>query len=182
MSQPQSFRLINPPPEADHITDPETGRPVPNPRAGEPQPFVGLGVSHAVPTMVGSDVLEVAQTVYIGGPTFLKAHPQALPSQLLPVEVSDDGQIITASGIAARILAAHEQFEETDPPKSTSGGPTVAELRDTAERLGVDPTGLKKAELVAAIQAAQTTERLATGESDTSSDPTTDETPAGEEA
>lgn len=119
MPDTQSFRLIEPIPEPPYLTG-EDGHPVENPRAGEPQPFVGVGVSHAVPTMVGDEILEVAQTVYLGGPGFLKAHPKALPSQLLPVEVSDDGQVITAHGVAARILSAHDSFTECEPPKKTS--------------------------------------------------------------
>lgn len=119
MSRTTSFRMINPPPEPPYVTGPD-GLPVENPRAGEPQPFIGMGVTHTVPTMVDGEVLEVAQTAYIGGPRFLKAHPKALPSQLLPVEVSDDGLVITATGAAALILAAHDQFEECDPPKKTT--------------------------------------------------------------
>lgn len=127
------FRLINPPPEHTHITDPATGEPVENPRAGEPQPFLGVGRSYAVPTMVGGELIPVAQTAYVGVPGFLKAHRQALPSQLLPVDVSEDGQVITATGVAAQLLAEHDLFEECDPPKRVTAKAAKAETTISKE-------------------------------------------------
>lgn len=47
--------------------------------------------------------------------------------------------------------AAKPEAESEKPAKA----PTVAELREMAAGLGIDPSGLKKAELAAAIEAKQ---------------------------
>lgn len=118
MPDTRHFRLRKPPAEPPYLQGPNG--PVENPRVGEPRPFCGVALTFSVPTMAGKDVIDVPQTAYVGTRDFLKAQPDALPSQCFEIDLADDGQTITASGIAAHLLAGHDKFEPCDPVKKTT--------------------------------------------------------------
>lgn len=66
------------------------------------------------------------------------------------ITLTEDGNL----GKAGDAVWVDDVNDVNDGP-SGSKQPTVAELREEAEALGIDHSGLKKADLIAAIEAKQ---------------------------
>jgi hypothetical protein len=70
------------------------------------------------------------------------------------------GEIVETNDADARFLINIEKAVHSDPPKpkpekEQEKEPTIAELIERAKPLGIDTKGLKKAELLAAVLAAE---------------------------
>lgn len=122
--------------EPPYVTDPKTGQPVENEKAGELQPLREFGLAIQIPTMVGGEIVPVNET--------LTVYPDGDPL---------DRTIATDEPLVANVLQAHDLFYEVDPPKRSGGGkaPSIAKLREQADELGIPHEGVEKADLASAI-------------------------------
>lgn len=83
--------------EPDYITDPKTGEPVANKAAGELQPLQHETVNVSVPTMVGNELIPVAQGVTVN----------AIPgTRILKIE----------DPLIANVIGDLGKYREIDPP------------------------------------------------------------------
>lgn len=126
--------------EPDFLTDPETGEPVENPRAGELQPINDVGVAAAVPRMIGGE----------------------LTQDVVRISVQDDGKelekvsdrvVVARHPAVAQGLVESGQYHEVDPPAAgrPSGRVTRATLNEQARAVGVaDPESLSNVDEVRA--------------------------------
>ncbi len=114
------FALANPTYEPAYVTDPASGEPVENPRAGEPRPFNHWLVTIATPTMVDGDVVDVAEPIVVAcdltPDAALQAH-QANGVSIHAVETHENGTVVQVDDARLQnVFAASDAWTEVEPP------------------------------------------------------------------
>lgn len=128
--------------ESDYVVDPKTGLEIPNEKAGEPAELKEVGFQIPMPTQVGDDIVFTTSRVAVTPKPGIDPE-DPLASRIIPGTRTVE---TNAPAVVAQLLETGH-YRLADPPGSHSSGPTKAQLEGQAEKLGIDVSGLKKAEI-----------------------------------
>lgn len=92
--------------EPDYLTDPKTGEPVENPRAGELGPLIEVKITVPTPAMAGDEPIVVPQDI-------------TLPDPRYGVIADAEARVLKIHDpIVAEQFATHDLYREVEPLKS----------------------------------------------------------------